>query len=343
MERQLRCYWVEGSFDSPTSRVGEVSLDDLPSGEVRIAVEYSSLNYKDALACQAHRGIIRNLPHIPGVDAAGTVLADSSGTYKVGQPVLVTGYDLGQGHWGAWCEQIRVPADWVVPLPANLSPRESMLLGTAGFTAGQSVLALRQSLVLPTESNGPDVNATGDIVVTGATGGVGSLAVQMLSRLGYTVVAVTGKPEQAEWLHSIGAAKVVSREEVLNDSKRPLASSRWAGGVDTVGGEMLTSVLRSTKYGGCVTACGLVAGDQLNMTVYPFLLRGVRLAGIASADCPYDRRLQVWNSIAGDWKPEQLESNVTEVGLEGLSEQVNKILAGKVAGRVLVRVGDRPV
>lgn len=298
------------------------------SGEVTIEVAYSSLNYKDAMAYQAHRGVVKQLPHIPGIDAAGTVVESQSSDYRVGDQVVVTGNDLGQGAWGGWSQLIRVPAEWIVALPENLTLRQAMIYGTAGFTAAQSVMALQRNEVAP---------AAGEIVVTGASGGVGSLAVRILAHLGYDVVAVTGKPEQHASLLACGAKRVLDRSAVADDSKRPLLSATWAGAIDTVGGPVLQSLLRATKYGGCVTACGLVAGAELSMTVYPFLLRGVTLCGIASADCPLAKRKEIWQLLAGPWKPANLESMVSEVGLEQLPEQVERILAGQNVGRVLVR------
>ncbi|MEO8269137.1 MAG: YhdH/YhfP family quinone oxidoreductase [Aureliella sp.] len=311
------------------SSVVTLSSDRLPEGDVTVQVAYSSLNYKDALAYQGHRGVVKSLPHIPGIDAAGSVINSSSEQHQVGDQVLVTGYDLGQGHWGGWSELIRVPAAWIVPLPKSLTPREAMIYGTAGFTAAQSVMALQRNEV------SPDL---GEVVVTGATGGVGSLAVRLLSHLGYEVVAVTGKAEQHAALLACGAKRVVGRAEIVDKSTRPLLSATWAGAIDTVGGPILQSLLRSTGYGGCVTACGLVAGADLSMTVYPFLLRGVSLCGIASADCPMAKRRQIWELLAGNWKPNNLDRLVVEVSLEQLPDQVERILAGQIVGRVVVKL-----
>ncbi len=329
----FRALLVESTSDvsskSPSTRAAVTSLssEQLPAGDVTIRVAYSSLNYKDALAYQGHRGVVKRLPHIPGIDAAGTVLESSNSAYRCGDEVLVTGYDLGQGHWGGWSELIRVPSEWIVPIPRGLTLRESMIWGTAGFTAAQSVLALQRNELLPD---------SGEVVVTGASGGVGSLSVRILARLGYEVVAVTGKAEQHETLLACGAKRVVGRQELADDSKKPLLTVNWAGAIDTVGGEMLTTLLRSTKYGGCVTACGLVAGAELSMTVYPFLLRGVSLCGIASADCPHDKRHKIWELLAGAWKPDSLERMLIEIELEQLPEYVERILAGANVGRVVV-------
>ncbi|QDV27200.1 Acrylyl-CoA reductase AcuI [Aureliella helgolandensis] len=320
---------VEQVEQTTRLEITSLTLHDLPAGEVTIAVEYSSLNFKDAMACQGHRGIIGSLPHVPGIDAAGVVLESTSPDYQPGNRVLVTGYDLGQKHWGGWAQRIRVPATWVVPLPSGLSTREAMIIGTAGFTAAQSVLALQRNGVLPEQ---------GEVLVTGATGGVGSMGVKLLAHLGYQVVAVTGKLDQRNALRQAGATRVVSREEVSNDSTRPMLSAQWAGAIDTVGGQMLTSLLRGTQFGGCVTTCGLVAGAELNMTVYPFILRGISLCGVASAECPYPQRLAIWKRLSTDWKPRTLPHMVTEVTLRELPEQVDRMQTGHSLGRVVVRL-----
>ena len=302
---------------------------ELPPGEVTIRVAYSSLNYKDALAASGNPGVARKLPHVPGIDAAGTVLESASPQVPVGASVLVTGYELGASHWGGWAELIRVPAKWVVPLPEGLTLRESMMLGTAGFTA-----ALGSLLIEHNRADLPD----GPMVVTGATGGVGSLAVAILSRLGYAVTAVTGKPSAHDVLARLGATQIVGRESVVDDFDRPLLSARWAGGVDTVGGTMLGSIIRATMPGGCVTACGLVGGTDLPITVYPFILRGVMLLGINSAGCQQPRRSVVWQKLAGPWKPPGLEELTREVALDELEPAIAEILAGRIVGRTLVRV-----
>lgn len=315
------------SASEMTSKSSHETSSSGSTGDVTIEVAYSSLNYKDALAYQAHRGVVKQLPHIPGIDASGTVVDSNSSEFQVGDQVVVTGNDLGQGSWGGWSELIRVPSEWIVALPENLTLRQAMIYGTAGFTAAQSVMALQRNEVEP---------ASGEIVVTGASGGVGSMAVRILAHLGYDVVAVTGKPEQHDFLLACGAKRILNRSALADDSNRPLLSATWGGAIDTVGGPLLQSLLRSVKYGGCVTACGLVAGADLSLTVYPFLLRGVTLCGIASADCPMDKRREIWRLLAGPWNPANVESMVTEIGLEQLPEQVARILAGQIAGRVVV-------
>ena len=330
MTDSIRCYMAERGDDGNVSgTLTKISAEDLPLGDVEIAVAYSSLNYKDALAATGHPGVARKLPHVPGIDAAGTVLQSSHSRFVSGQPVIVTGYELGAGHWGGWSERIRVPAEWVVPLPDSMTLRTAMIYGTAGFTAAQCVRELIRNEVSPD---------CGDVVVTGATGGVGCLAVAILSKLGYRVTASTGKIDASDWLRDLGAVAVVGRDDILNDPKRPLSSVRFQGGVDTVGGETLASVLRSVDVNGCVAACGLVGGVDLPTTVYPFILRGVRLAGITSSLCPMNQRLDIWNKLSSDWAIENIEELATEISLDELPVHVETILAGKTQGRVLVSV-----
>jgi putative YhdH/YhfP family quinone oxidoreductase len=310
-----------------SARVEQISLDALPAGDVLIRVAYSSLNYKDALAAQGHPGVVRSFPHVPGIDCAGTVVESESAEYRPGDEVLVTGYELGAGHWGGFSAFVRVPAEWIVRLPPGLSLRETMIYGTAGFTAAQCVTAIVNRGIEP---------KLGPVVVTGATGGVGCLAVAILVKLGYEVAAVTGKAEHHDWLRKIGAAQILDRSAVLDDSDLPLLSARWAAAVDTVGGRPLATILRSLKYRGLVAACGLVAGPELVTTVYPFILRGVTLAGIDSAKCPRPQRLEMWQKLSGPWRPANLEFFASETTLDDLPAAIEKILAGKIAGRTLV-------
>ena len=328
MQDSFQCLLAEENGETPSLTVTTLPNERLPAGSVRIRVAFSSVNYKDALAARGHRGVVKQLPHVPGIDAAGIIEHSNNERLQVGDQVLVTGYDLGQGHWGGWSERIQVPEDWVIPLPSGLDLEEAMILGTAGFTAAQSVMALLQNEVQPND---------GEVVVTGATGGVGSLTVAILARLGFNIVAVTGKLAQHHWLRELGASRVVERAEITDTSSRPMLSARWAGAIDTVGGDMLTSLLRSSRYGACVTTCGLVAGAELQMTLYPFLLRGVSLCGIASADCPAEKRNRIWNLLAGDWKPQNLKALASQIDLEELPAAVEKILAGQMVGRTTVR------
>lgn len=327
----FRCYLVNRDENKQvTNAIAKQGIDDLLPGEVLIRVAYSSLNYKDALAATGHPGVVRNFPHVPGIDAAGTVEHSGVAEFAAGDQVLVTGFDLGAANWGGYSEFVRVPAGWVVALPEGLSLRESMILGTAGFTAAQSVQALLHNEV------GPD---DGEVLVTGASGGVGSMAVAMLVKLGFQVVAATGKPEGVKLVEKLGATRVVGREELVDSSTRPLLTAKWAGVIDTVGGDVLTTAIRSTNIGGCVTACGMVAGNELSLSVFPFILRGITLAGIDSANCSIEKRPELWANMAGPWRPNDLEGMVSEtVTLETLNPAIEKILNGQVAGRIVVDV-----
>lgn len=308
------------------ARVQRLAFDELPAGEVLIRVAYSSLNYKDALASQGHPGVVRTLPHVPGIDCAGTVVESTSPDYRPGDEAVITGYDLGSGHWGGYAEFVRVPAEWIVPLPSDLTLRETMIYGTAGFTAAQCISAITARGIEPGD---------GPVVVTGSTGGVGSIAVAILAKLGYEVEAVTGKLEHHDWLRKLGARTILNRD-IAEDSDRPLLRSRWAAAVDTVGGKPLANILRSTQHRGCVAACGLVAGTDLPLTIYPFILRGVMLAGIDSANCPRPERLEMWRKLAGPWRVTQLESIADEITLDELPDRIQKILAGQIVGRTVV-------
>lgn len=301
-------------------------FDRLPKNDVLIRVHYSSLNYKDALSAKGNRGVTRNFPHIPGIDASGIVVKSNSDRIAKDTPVLVTGFDLGMNTWGGFSEYICVPVDWVVPLPEGLTLKEAMILGTAGFTAALSINAL----------NGQIEPNRGDILVTGATGGVGSLSVAILAKLGYPVVAATGKSDRREFLKTIGTREVIDRKELDDTTGKALLKSRWAGAIDTVGGNILGTIARSLQYGGLVTTCGLVAGDRFTTTIYPFILRGVSLIGIDSVQCPLSLRLLMWEKLASQWKPEGLETMATAIGLSQLPECIDKILQGQITGRILV-------
>jgi putative YhdH/YhfP family quinone oxidoreductase len=323
------CYLVEKNDAGEVSAaISEKTIDDLPPGEVLIEVEYSSLNYKDALSATGNPGVTRKFPHVPGIDLAGRVAVSDSPKFKPGDAVLATSYDLGANRWGGYAGLARVPADWIVPMPTGMSPRESMIYGTAGLTAAMSLAALEEHHITPDR---------GEVVVTGSIGGVGTLAVALLAKAGYQVTAVSGKPQAADFLRSLGAVNVIGRDEADDRSGKPLLSARWAGAIDTVGGNTLATLVRSTQRGGCVTACGLVGGIDLPLSVHPFILRGVTLAGIDSAECPYERRIQLWNRLAGPWKLDQLETMAEEVDLAGLHSKINAILAGQIQGRVIVR------
>lgn len=325
--RALRVHEEQGDF---VRRIEDCSINDLPPGEVTVRVRYSGLNYKDALSATGNRGVTRHYPHTPGIDAAGTVETDGRGELEAGTEVLVHAHDLGANTWGAWGELIRVPGEWVIPLPQGLSLRHAAGYGTAGFTAAQSVLELEENGVTPD---------AGEVLVTGASGGVGGVATAILGRLGYSVSAVTGTPAAAERLRQFGAAHILSREEASDESSRPLLKGRWAGVVDTVGGAILASAVRAARHGGVVTACGNAASGDLPLTVYPFILRGARLIGIDSAWMPTDRRRAIWHRLAGAWAVgEALDAMLVETDLDGLEEWIDRILAGRLQGRVLLRL-----
>lgn len=309
-----------------TRAVEERSTADLPQGSLLIRVQYSSLNYKDALSASGNKGVTRHYPHTPGIDAAGVVEESDTPQFAPGDAVIVTGRDLGMNTDGGFGQYIRVPADWAVSLPQGLTLRESMIYGTAGFTAALSVLRLLRYGLSPEQ---------GEVLVTGASGGVGSTAVALLAKLGFTVAAASGKPSAQEFLRKLGAAQVLSREEAA-DSSRALLKPRWAGAVDTVGGEYLSAALKATRYGGGVTTCGNVASGELHSTVYPFILRGVALLGIDSVECPLPVRQQIWQHLAGDWKLADLEGLSRQVGLDALDVEIERILQGQQTGRVLV-------
>ncbi|HZQ38682.1 MAG TPA: oxidoreductase [Dehalococcoidia bacterium] len=311
--------------------VRELLFDQLPAGDVTIRVAYSTVNYKDGLACTPDGRIIRDYPMVPGVDLSGTVTESTDSRFKAGDEVVVTGYDLGVAHPGGFAEYARVPAEWVVKLPAGLSLREAMALGTAGFTAALSVQRLEENGLRPGD---------GPVLVTGATGGVGSTAVSMLAGRGYDVAASTGKASEHEFLRGLGASEILSREEVSAQSSRPLERERWAGGVDPVGGDTLAYLIRSTKYGGSIASSGLTGGTALNTTVFPFILRGVNLLGIESVMCPMAVRSPLWQRLATDLKPQGLtESIAHDITLEQVPDLVPVILRGGVKGRAVVRVG----
>jgi len=305
-------------------------IDDLPDGDVLINVQYSSLNYKDALSASGNKGVTRKYPHTPGIDAAGVVAESESPEFKVGEQVLVTGYDLGMNTSGGYAEYVRVPASWVVKLPENLTLRESMVYGTAGFTAALSCFKLINSGVSPDK---------GPVLVTGATGGVGSIALSILVKSGYEVVAVNGIVDEAEYLLELGAKEVISIEEADDQSGRPLLKPRWAGAIDTVAGNILSTAIKTTQYGGSVTCCGNVGAAELHSSIFPFIINGITLLGIDSVNCPVDMRMKVWNKVASDWKLPRLEKITSELpSLDALEERIGLILEGKNRGRAIVKI-----
>jgi alcohol dehydrogenase len=302
-------------------------VEDLPPGDLLIDVRYSSLNFKDALSATGNPGVSRNFPHTPGIDAAGVVVESSSEGFAPGDAVVAIGFDLGMNTPGGFGQRIRIPAGWALPLPAGLDLRESMRLGTAGFTAALCVQKLEEAGMTP--DGGP-------VLVTGATGGVGSVAVMLLAKLGYRVTAVTGKPDQHGFLESIGAAEIVSLEEARSGSDRPLLPETWGGVVDTVGGETLFNSIKRLRYGASLAACGLVESPQFAATVLPFILRNVNLLGVDSVELPLAEKARVWDKLAGPWKLEGLESLEETLSLDTVSDAIDRILAGAMVGRGVV-------
>ena len=318
------------SDDAVDVGVKEISEDQLPEGDVTVAVEYTTLNYKDGLCMLPNGGgLVKAWPHVPGVDLAGTVESSDDPRYAPGDRVAVNGWRMGEIHWGGMAEKARVKADWLVKLPEAISTRAAMAVGTAGVTAMKSVMALEDHGLRPGD---------GPVLVTGAAGGVGSVAVAILANIGYEVAAVTGRPETADYLHDLGATEIVPREELAEAIKRPLESERWAGCIDAVGGEMLARVLGQMKYGGSVAAVGLAGGPNFPGTVIPFLLRAVNLLGIDSVLQPHETRVRIWDRIARDLPMEKLEAMVQPAGLADLPELGRAILKGKVKGRVVADV-----
>ncbi len=322
-----RALWVteEPQFQQ---KVVERNLDDLPAGEVLVRVHYSSLNYKDALSATGNKAVTKSYPHTPGIDAAGVVEHSEVEGFAPGDEVIVTGYDLGMDTHGGLAEYIRVPASWLIKRPSGLSLREAMILGTAGFTAGLCVYKLLRAGLQTSD---------GDVLVTGATGGVGSVAVKLLSQLGYRVVAATGKAEQAAFLQQLGAAEVIDRKELSQGTERPMLKPRWAGAVDTVGGDILFNVVKSLNYGGSVACCGLTAGTDYAGNVFPFILRGVNLLGVDSVELPLVAKASMWDMLSLQWKMD-LEQLVEEISLEQTPQAIVQILAGQQKGRVLVNM-----
>lgn len=330
-----RAFVVDKRGDDFIAEVRTLDESSLPPGDVTIRVQWSSVNYKDGLASIPNGRVVRTYPMVPGVDLAGVVMESSDPRFRPGQGVVVIGYDLGVAHPGGFAELARVPGDWVVQLPEGLTAKEAMALGTAGFTAALSIEALEQHGLRP--GNGP-------VIVTGATGGVGSIAVAMLAKLGYTVAASTGKASEHDYLRELGATEILSREEVSAPSNRPLESERWAGAVDPVGGDTTAYLLRTMKYGASIALSGLTGGRELHTTVIPFILRAVNLLGIDSVWCPRETRVRVWQRCATDLKPPRLlETIAHEIDLDGLPVVLDAILKGQVRGRTVVRLAGEGV
>ncbi len=305
----------------------ERSMQDLPQGNLTIDVKYSSLNYKDGLSASGNPGVTRTFPHTPGIDAAGVVVECADGAFQSGDEVLVTGYDLGMNTPGGFGQRIRIPSEWAIALPDGLSLETSMLIGTAGLTAALCIDKLQRMGVSPGQ---------GPVLVTGATGGVGSVAVMLLAKLGYQVSAVTGKPDQHEFLQRAGATEILSREILAEENPRPLGAETWAGAVDTVGGVPLSNILKTLSYGGSVAACGLVSSPAIDTTVLPFILRDINLLGVDSVELPRERKEAMWQRLASEWKISGLESLQHNLTLDTLSEAIDRILNGAKVGRGVV-------
>ncbi|MEP9404722.1 acryloyl-CoA reductase [Peribacillus frigoritolerans] len=330
MIQQFDALVVNKQDDQFTVNIQQLSLDDLPQGEVLIRVHYSGVNYKDSLAAIPNGNIVSSYPIVPGIDMAGVVVSSEDSRFKEGDEVIATSYGIGVSQSGGYSQFARVPAEWIVPLPDGLTMKEAMIIGTAGFTAALSVLRLEENNLTPGQ---------GSVLVTGATGGVGSFAVSILSKLGYSVEASTGKESEHGYLKAIGASTIVSREDVYDGKLRALGKQKWSGAVDPVGGEPLASVLSQIKYGGVVAVSGLTAGTSLPATVFPFILRGVNLLGIDSVNCPMDTRLKVWHRLATDFKLEDLEQLVQqEITLKELPDVLPTLLKGEARGRTIVKL-----
>lgn len=324
----FRAFRIEENNGKYIGSIKEMEFNPLKDNEILVKVHYSSLNYKDALSASGNKGVTRNYPHTPGIDAVGVIEKSTSNSLKIGDKVIVTSYDLGMNTDGGFAEYIKVPSTWAVKLPGNMTMKEAMIYGTAGLTAGMSVLRLSE-LIKPED---------GKIVVSGATGGVGSLSVSILSKLGYSVVAITGKEAEREYLFHLGAEEVLLRSEIENFDKKPLLRPLFAGAIDTVGGVILENIIKATNSMGVVTCCGNVASPKLEITVFPFILRGITLIGIDSQNYPMKYREKVWNMLAKNWKPVQISDTYTEIKLEEIQDKIDLILQGKLKGRTIINL-----
>lgn len=330
MSERFKAFVVNKTEDDFLVGLKNISFDELPAGEVLIKVAYSGINYKDGLASIPNGKIVRSYPFIPGIDLAGLVVSSEDPRFHEGDQVIATSYEIGVSQFGGYSEYARIPGDWIVPLPENLSLKEAMIYGTAGFTAALAVQRLEDNGLSPEK---------GKVLVTGATGGVGSLAVAMLANRGYDVIASTGKAAEHEFLHKLGAKEVISREDVYNGKLKALDKQLWAGAVDPVGGESLASVLSKIQYNGSVAVCGLTGGGNVPTSVFPFILRGINLLGIDSVYCPMEVRKPLWDRMASDLKPAGvLVSICKEITLEGLPETLPIILKGQAKGRFVVKI-----
>ncbi len=318
---------TEAGYQVELSDIDEANL---PQGDVTVNVQFSSLNYKDALAITGTSPVVRNFPMVPGIDLVGVVAASEHPEYEAGMSVILNGWGVGEKHWGGLAQKARLQADWLVPLPAAFSPEQAMAIGTAGYTAMLCVMALEQNGVTPDK---------GEVLVTGAAGGVGSVAVAVLAKLGYTVVAMSGRPEESDYLHELGANEIISRD-AFTENNKPLMKERWAGVVDVVGSQVLANACATTQYGGVVTACGLAGGMSFPSTVAPFILRGVSLIGIDSVMCPKEKRIKAWQRLAEDLDVIKLERITQHIPLSQIIEKAPEMLSGKIRGRIVVDVNS---
>ena len=325
---KYKAFFTQETESGFSNSIESLSIADLQENDLLVKVSYSSLNYKDALSASGNKGVTRTYPHTPGIDAVGEVVKSNSSDFKDGDKIIVTGYDLGMNTYGGFGQYISIPATWAISLPNELSEAEAMSIGTAGLTAGLCVRKLLQNDLTPD---------SGDVLVTGASGGVGSVAVMVLSKLGFNVVALTGKQDQVDYLESLGASSVIIRSQ-MEEQGKPLQKGIYQGGVDTVGGNILSNFISQTSQRGAITCCGNVASDKLETSIFPFILRGVTLIGIDSAESLLEVKKEIWNNFSNDWKID-LEKITKEVFLESLSDEVEKILKGNQVGRIRVNLG----
>jgi len=327
-DNEFKAYVVNEEENNYIGKITRRKIDNLPKGDLLVKVYYSSLNYKDALSASGNRGVTKNYPHTPGIDAVGVVVRSGDKCFSIEDKVIVTSYDLGMNTDGGFGEYIQVPSKWAIKLPENLSMKESMIFGTAGLTAGISVLRLTE-LVKPEDGN---------IIVSGATGGVGTISIAILKKLGYSVTAITGKETEKKYLSDLGAKEIIIRKDFEALDKKPLLKPLYAGAIDTVGGMILENIIKSIKQNGAVTCCGNVASSKLELTVFPFILRGVTLIGIDSQNLPMIYREKVWKQLATDWKPVTLLDSYDEISLDDLDQKISLMLQGKLKGRTIINM-----
>ena len=329
-DNEFKAYVVNEEENHYIGRITRRTIDDLPKGDLLIKVYYSSLNFKDALSASGNKGVTKNYPHTPGIDAAGVVVSSENKCFSIEDKVIVTSYDLGMNTDGGFGEYIQVPSEWAIKLPENLSMKESMILGTAGLTAGMSVLRLTQ-FVKPED---------GSILVSGATGGVGTISIAILKKLGYSVTAITGKETEKKYLMDLGAKDIILRKDFESLDKKPLLKPVYAGAIDTVGGIILENMIKSIKPNGAVTCCGNAASSKLELTVFPFILRGITLIGIDSQNLSMNNRENVWKKLASDWKLDTLLDSYDEISLDDLDQKISLMLQGKLKGRTIINISD---